>query len=304
MLFWSIIYKKGGVDLFSALFLSVLFSEAVLITSSRAGVFDAPDFTRKLNTVPVPRLGGVAFFLAFFSSLVLRAYISGAPLSHLDSALISGGGTSLLFGTLDDLRPKAPFPKLAMQLAAALLSAIILLYDATPLEIVLAVIYIIVLMNAYNLSDGIDGLCSGLSLSALLFLGALSLVFLNTGTAYTAILLFFSLLGFLPYNLERARMYMGDSGSQTLGLSLALISLSLGSGGIPLAPIFFALPLLDTALSIGRRLLSGRSPFSADREHIHHRLLDTGLSHSGVCSIMVLLSILLSILALISFLLL
>lgn len=274
--------------------LSLLLSLAVRRLSLGTGAVDLPDFRRKLNTVPVPRLGGVAFFLAFFLSLALNS-LFGTGFSASDSAIVSACGVSLLFGVADDFFNLGAWAKLMLQIASALF-ALTMLPISAPLVPSLA--FTVLMMNAYNFIDGLDGLCVGQSLCALLFTALIPLLFLNTGMGLTPILLFFSLLGFLPLNAHPASLYMGECGSATLGLALAMMTLSLPDELGLLAVAFSLIPLFDTLSAPIRRILRGRSPIAPDRGHLHHRLLSLGHSQITATSLLTLLSLALSLTAL------
>lgn len=261
------------------------------------GALDMPDFKRKLNTVPVPRLGGVGFFLVFALALGAKALLFGIG-TNLDSALMISGGLILAVGAADDLfNLKAPI-KLAFQALATAIGAAVLLPRGDPVTLALSALYLLFLTNAFNLIDGLDGLCAGISLSSLMFLSLSYLVFLNTGVGVTPLLLFFSLLGFIPHNLHPARLYMGDSGSESLGLSIGLISLELAKSGVFISTAFFIIPIADTVTAIARRLIRGRSPLRADREHLHHKLLDFGISHSAAACAMLVATVAFSLISL------
>ena len=268
--------------------ISFLLSRGVLFASERAGVVDMPDFRRKVNSYPIPKLGGIAFFIAFFSVLTPLASPSGIN-SALLSALLCGGGMSLLFGAADDFFDLPPTVKLLSQTAVASVSLLLLEGGRAPSP--LPFVFIVFMMNAYNLLDGLDGLCASVSLSSLLFFALSDLVLFNTGVGYAAILLFFALLGFLPYNAPPARLYMGECGAATLGLSISLFALHAPTSAILPQILFSFLPVCDTLYAFLRRSIAGRSPFSADRGHLHHRLLDRGLSHCAAVNVLLLLSI-------------
>lgn len=214
--------------------------------------------------------------------------------SKLDSALIFSGGLSLLFGAADDFFDLSPLWKLSLQLVSAA-SALPILPVRYPTAVSLS--FIILMMNAYNFIDGLDGLATSLSLSSLLFISLSCLLFLNTGMGVIPILLFFALLGFLPLNLHPASLYMGETGSSTLGLTISLITLTLPPPTALLSLAFSLIPIIDTLLAVPRRLFAGRSPFLADRGHIHHRLLDLGVSQVAATTLLLILSILLSVTA-------
>ena len=275
-------------------FLSLLLSFSVRAISLNIGVVDLPDFRRKLHTSPVPRLGGVAFSLAFFTSIALKS-VGGGGLHPLDSALLCAGGLSLLFGAADDFFDLSPLWKLCFQLICAVCASFIL-PQIYPFW--LSIPFTVLMMNAYNFIDGLDGLSASISLTSLLFISLSSFIFLNTPIEITPILLFFAILGFLPLNVHPATLYMGESGSSTTGLSIALIILSMPAPLALLSLAFSLVPLFDTLLAVPRRILQGKSPFSADKGHFHHKLIALGMSHPAATTFLLLLANFLSILAL------
>ena len=143
-----------------------------------------------------------------------------------------------------------------------------------------------------NFSDGLDGLAAGLSVSALV---SLSIFGLSNGSVYPAfcsLVLAAAVVGFMPYNRYRAKTFMGDSGSQLLGFSVAILSLGCArENAYSLeTALFLSIPTLDTTLSVIRRLLKGKSPFSADKGHLHHTLLEGGASHPSAVRLLVFLN--------------
>lgn len=271
----------------------------------RFGLVDAGTEARKVHSTPIPRLGGIAialaFFLPIFGLLFLNNDVSEAYLSDVYkvTGLVVGAGLTVLLGLLDDLRNLSAKVKLAGQVAIAV-GVYFMGYQighvSTPFgfmidfgwfSLPITVLWIVGVMNAINLIDGLDGLASGVSLFAVTTLFVLSLLSGNIVVGLTAASLAGALLGFLRYNFNPASIFMGDSGSLFLGFVLAVTAIS-GSAKsstvvalmIPLLAL--GLPLFDTSLAIVRRFLSGRPLFGADRGHIHHRLLDLGLSHRQV----------------------
>jgi UDP-GlcNAc:undecaprenyl-phosphate GlcNAc-1-phosphate transferase len=269
--------------------LSFLLTLAVMRFSRLTGALDFPDFGRKVNTVPIPRLGGVGFFLAFYSALALMLATSESSDMRVTTALLTFSPLSLLFGAADDLFSLPAPLKLLSQLLISLPTAAYLT-SLSPAPTCALALYLVAMMNAFNLSDGLDGLCAGTSLSSLLAIATADLLIFNTGGGVCALLLFFCVLGFIPLNSPPARLYMGDAGSETLGLVIGILSFSVFGEALPLSFGFYALPLIDTAFSILRRIASHRSVFSADRGHIHHRLLDLGMSHGMAVAVLLLFS--------------
>jgi UDP-GlcNAc:undecaprenyl-phosphate GlcNAc-1-phosphate transferase len=256
---------------------------------------------RKIHGRPIPRLGGVAIVLGFFAPLLgLLVYpTSMAEKFYAEplraGALLSGGIVIALLGLFDDVRGAGAGLKLTVQLLVGCglwlcglrvenlgLPGI----GAVPLGLLslpVTVFWIAGVINAMNLIDGLDGLAGGVAFFAL---AASFLVAFVRGDATMALLsaaLAGSVLGFLVYNFNPASIFMGDTGSMFLGYVLAAGSVQTYQKAsttvailVPLVAL--ALPLTDTLLAIGRRAASGRPIFSADREHIHHRLLALGLT--------------------------
>ena len=262
------------------------------------GAWDTPDGKRKINEIPVARLGGLAFFVSFF--------VFAFPLatqSEYSAAILSGGSVLVAGGFLDDVLNVPPTVKIITQAAA---SAIALTMIGAPesfsffgvfklplgasIGFVIALFKMLFTTNAVNFSDGLDGLAAGLSVTALVSLCLFGIANGSTYPAFTALLLAAAVTGFIPYNRYRAKTFMGDSGSQFLGFSIAILSLGCAKENAYSleTTLFLVIPALDTALSVIRRLLSGKSPFSADKGHLHHLLLKRGVDHPSAVRILIL----------------
>jgi len=268
----------------------------------RRGVVDAPG-GRRVHTVVTPRLGGVAIMVGFTVPIAaMLAWDSGMAKLVLAApqdvtglflgALIVGG-----VGAVDDVRSLGAWPKLAAQAVAACVAyAFGYHIDAVALPMIgtvefgvlslpITVIWFLGVINALNLIDGLDGLAAGIAFFAATANGIIAH---HSGAPIAALLsaaLAGSLLGFLRYNFNPATIFMGDSGSMFLGFVLAATSLVgtsiKGATTVAiLAPLAaLGVPVFDTALAIIRRTLARQSPFAPDRGHMHHSLLDLGLSH-------------------------
>ncbi len=263
------------------------------------GALDIPDGGRHLHKRPTVRLGGASIFLSFFPALLLFCH----PTHRTASALLIGGGIIFFCGVLDDVRGLSAVTKLLFQIAAAVLALpalgapteISFLSFTLPLPIAAGYAYgayrFILYMNGVNFTDGIDGLCAGSTLVGLFAFGITFFFYGESEAGMLAFLLFFALLGFLPYNLSPASLFMGDSGAQLLGLAMAVFAMTPIGGTVRTETAFFiALPALDTFVSVGRRILQGKSPFRADRGHLHHLLMRAGLSPKEACKILVFFS--------------
>ncbi len=262
------------------------------------GALDIPK-GRHRHARPTVRFGGAGIYLSFFPALLLFS----RPSHPTASALLVGGGIIFFCGVIDDIRGLSPLQKFIFQLAAALFSLSVLgaptrlsfLSLSLPLPYILGFGYgvyrFLLYMNGVNFTDGIDGLCAASSMVALF---AFAVTFLYHGereAGLLALLLFFAILGFLPFNLPPATLFMGDSGAGLIGLALAVFALTPIGGSMRTETAFFlALPTLDTFVSVGRRILKGKSPFRADRGHLHHILLQAGLSPKEACKILVFFS--------------
>jgi UDP-GlcNAc:undecaprenyl-phosphate GlcNAc-1-phosphate transferase len=246
---------------------------------------------RKVHSVPVPRIGGVAMALG-----VLVAALIVIPLDRADRYFLIAGAVLVVCGALDDRFDLNYRIKLMGQLLAALIVVLggdvqihaITLDDQIPLPEWLAapltLFFLVGITNAINLADGLDGLAGG---TTFLCLCALAILAYSSGQlSCTALALAFggAVLGFLRYNTYPASVFMGDAGSQLLGFAVGVLSLRATQGGTSeisaATPILLlALPILDTLTVMVQRISEGRSPFSADKNHIHHKLLALGFDH-------------------------
>jgi UDP-GlcNAc:undecaprenyl-phosphate GlcNAc-1-phosphate transferase len=255
----------------------------------RFGWVDLPG-VRKLHGEPIPRAGGIAIFLGYAAAICTHHAWTILP-----AAVVTFGT-----GLLDDLVSLKPRTKIAGQTLAALLACASGIQirnlgghaiHNTWWQVPLTVLWLAGCTNAINLIDGLDGLAAGVGLTAT---AAAFLTALLTGNAALTILtapLLGALLGFLPYNFNPASIFMGDSGSNTIGFLLGCFAImwSHGCATLPMmaAPLIaLAIPILDTALAIFRRFLRQQPVSEADRGHIHHRLLSRGFSPRRVACIL------------------
>ena len=270
----------------------------------RYGWVDQPDHARKIHSRPIPRVGGIPILIA----CLLSAH--AAETRILLPSLLA----IFLIGLADDLVGLAPWHKLAGQLAAAALacSAGVRMNNLAghPLPawcaVPLTVFWLVACTNAVNLIDGVDGLAAGIGLCATLTTLTAGLMHGHYALALATAPLAGALCGFLRYNFTPASIFLGDCGSLPLGFLLGAYSViwcdkSVTLLGMTAPLIALSVPLLDTSLSIARRFLRGQPIFAADRRHIHHRLLDRGLSPRrvalvlyGVCGLAALFSLVLS----------
>ena len=285
--------------------------------SSLTGAIDVPDGKRKIHTEKMPRLGGLSFLFSFFICItffLLHERISPInPDASALFALLAGGSILAAGGVSDDVAGLSAPLKLLLQLSAAIVAlAFLPIPDEfsvfgiirIPLSGALAYPFmlfrLVFTVNAVNFSDGLDGLASGLSMVALFSLFIFGLANGKPIAASAALILGASIAGFIPYNRYHARIYMGDVGSQFLGLAIAILALaSTKDGRFTLeTSLFLFIPMLDTTLSVSRRLLSGKSPFKADKGHLHHLLLRRGKSHPRAVKLLVGISALVALITL------
>ncbi len=279
----------GIVALICASLLAYAMTPIVRVLAFRIGAVDVPLDNRRIHKKPMPRIGGLAIYLSF----TLTTIIFCQPTWELATIWI-GGGIIVILGILDDIYRLNAWLKLVVQLGVAIFAVVNgcvidhinlggVYVSLGVLSAPLTVLWISGLTNAINLIDGLDGLACGVS--AISSLSLLFVVMLQGDfiSAIICAILFGSCLGFLPFNFNPARIFMGDTGALFLGYTLAVISVfgvfklhAVLAFLVPFA--IFALPLFDTLFAICRRVLSGKSPFAPDRGHIHHKLIDMGFT--------------------------
>jgi len=263
------------------------------------GVIDRPDDRKVNRRQDIPLLGGLAVALGFFVGLSVAILLAGDGVefrNHIEGQLF-GSLLLLMLGVVDDRRPLTARSKLAVQVAAA---AVAIAYGfriehftdpitlttwavPTPLVWLITLLWIVGITNAMNLMDGLDGLTTGLGVIIGLTLTWICFQAGQPAATLAGVAFLGALLGFLPYNFPPARIFLGDTGALFIGFNLSLLALegyrklSLLTFVVPLLAL--AVPLLDTALSIYRRIRRRKSILSPDRLHMHHRLLESEGSH-------------------------
>lgn len=313
---------------FVPLALSLAITPLVIAYARRIGAMDQPN-ERKVHKNPIPRLGGVAIYTSFFLSVVfaltldtgVTAFAGMTPRSGV--MLVASLTIVLLIGIWDDLYQLSPGRKFLGQLVAGTIvyfagfriSAITHPFSPDLLglgfwDFPATLIWVVGITNAINLIDGLDGLAGGVAMIVSLTMAAIATLKGDTTTAMMAILLAGAILGFLRYNFNGARIFLGDSGSLFLGFALAILSIRSSTKGstafsIIVPMLALGLPIMDTFLSMARRFLRSVLPqsqpshgflgklvgmFLPDRQHIHHRLIDRGLSHRNVVLILYVVS--------------
>lgn len=286
----------------TAYVISYISMPAIIKIADLKELIDSPDGKRKLHKRFVPTMGGVGIFAAFLVSYsVWGQVVAVGSFPFFIAALL----ILFLMGVRDDIVELSPFNKFAIQFIASVilvfgggisLSSFSGLFGIGDLSLIegsaASVIILIAIINAYNLIDGIDGLAGGVGVIASSILG---IWFWGAGFLSLAILSFSlsgALIGFLAFNMYPARIFMGDTGAMSIGFILGYLSLEfliLNHGltarpwhipnGEILAISILIIPIIDTLRVIVIRLKNGDSPFKADRNHIHHEILDYGISH-------------------------
>lgn len=265
-----------------------------------------PTQERHLHSSPLPRLGGVAIFLSFSCcmgvavlSTLRSARLQSPSLLKTMLTILVPASLVFLLGVYDDIRGTGPYFKFSVQgIAATMLCLgglrivdIPVLFGNHRLPWFIGwpvtVLWVLAITNAFNLIDGLDGLAAGSALFSTLVAFVVALLHGPSLITVMTIALAGSIVGFLRYNFNPATIFLGDSGSLFIGFLLSALALA-GAQKAPtivavaIPVVSFGLPILETSLSILRRLISGRPVFTADREHIHHKLLQHGLSHRQV----------------------
>ena len=276
----------GGTVLVSAALLPGSMAIAPYI-----GAVDLPRDARRMHTSPTPRCGGIALFLAFWSVAVLLGCLDQRTLP-----LFVATAVLTLVGVFDDVFGIPALPKLAFQLLACAVTV----RGLVPVALYLpALLWLVGVTNAHNMIDGMDGLCA--SVVAAESAGAAVILWIcgDRTAAIAAIGCLGCCLGYLPYNVHPARVFMGDEGALFLGLLVGYLSLRVYAATGQRVAVFLlcALPVGDLAFAVARRLLHGRNPLRADRGHLHHRLCDRGLSQRAVCLFMMGISLFAALLA-------
>jgi UDP-GlcNAc:undecaprenyl-phosphate GlcNAc-1-phosphate transferase len=265
----------------------------LLIRSARtANVLDVPD-DRKIHTMPIPRVGGIAMAVGVFAPLYLWALRD-----RFLKAYVIGAAIIVLFGIIDDFKGLPYKVKFLAQVAAALVVIFLGDLSITQLGAILpenitlppwiatslTLLVIVGVTNAINLADGLDGLAGGICLLSFCCIGYLAWLENNTLIALLSLSFVGVIFGFLRFNTHPASLFMGDTGSQLLGFSLITVSLALTQGSSTLSPILpfiiCGFPILDTLTVMFERAAAGRPIFAPDKNHFHHRLLRIGLFHT------------------------
>lgn len=305
-----------------AMAFGLLLTPVARFLALKFGAVDHPTGGRKIHTRPTPRWGGLAIAGAFTITALVWIVFDRQLASLLGGALIV-----LIVGVIDDVRPLGAWVKLAWQVVAAVVvlaggigiytisspaGGVIALdwfrtaiqlgglsFHITPVANLLSILWIVGMINAVNFMDGVDGLADGVSAIASFCLFLLAVSVDQPVVAILALALTGACLGFLPYNFYPAKIFLGDSGAYFLGLVLAVLAIYSG-GKLATASLVLGFTIIDGLLTVLRRLYNHKSPFEADRTHMHHLLLDMGLSQRQTVAVYYLVAGALGVLALFS----
>lgn len=276
----------------------------VMSLAHKVNAIDVPKDARRVHKKPTPLMGGLAIFYGFLISVVCFATIDREVMG-----ILIGCAIIVATGAVDDMSNMKPTVKLVCQILAAsvvIFSGVRIEHFANPLSrwiggpyivmdfwvsCAVTMVWIVGICNAVNLIDGLDGLAVGVSSIASIALLALTLISENLNVAIITAAVAGACFGFLPYNYNPAKIFMGDTGALFLGFILACISVqgmlkmsAVITFAVPI--LILGLPIFDTMFAILRRVFTGRSPMQADRGHLHHRLLDMGFSQRRVVTIL------------------
>ena len=283
--------------------LSYFFTPPVKNFAHKVGAIDVPKDARRMHKKPIPRLGGLAIYGGFLCSILIFGQLDETML-----CVLLGAAIIVALGIFDDVLALGAKLKFVVQIVAAAIPVCIgdlqigLFTNLNPLSdtpfvhlgilaVPATIIWIVGITNAVNLIDGLDGLAVGVSSIAAITMLAVALLTGNMPIAITMAALAGACIGFMPYNLNPAKIFMGDTGSTFLGYMLATVSImglfkfyAVISFAVPF--LILGLPIFDTANAIIRRVAAGRSPMSPDRGHVHHKQIDIGFNQKQAVAIL------------------
>ena len=291
--------------------ISYLSTPLAMKLAHKIGAIDVPKDNRRVHKEPIPRLGGLAIFLGFIITSMIFVDINKKMIGIFLGALII-----VIIGIIDDVKEIKAKVKLGVQILAAVIVVIFGVqiewvtnpFDtidrtfqlAAVIGIPVTIFWIVGATNTVNLIDGLDGLAAGVSAIAATTLSFVS--FINHQQTYAVLLLALAgaAIGFLPYNFNPAKIFMGDTGSLFLGFVLSVIAIeaaikSAAALAIAIPILAIGLPIFDTTFAIIRRASSGKPIMQADKGHLHHRLLNKGLTQKQTVLILYAISMVLGI---------
>ena len=299
----------------AALVVSILISyistPVVKNLAHKVGAVDVPKDNRRMHKHPIPRMGGLAIFFGFILSVLIFL-----PLTEQVRGMLLGAVIIVVLGIFDDIYALPAAPKFLVQIVAALIAVYMgnkitiisnpnifsdnPIWDLGPLAVPFSVIWIVAITNAVNLIDGLDGLACGVSTISALTMLVIALCVADPTVAILMAALSGACIGFLPYNLNPAKIFMGDTGATFLGFIMAVASIeglfklyNIISFAVPF--LMLGLPIFDTCSAILRRVSHGQSPMTADRSHVHHKLIDMGFSQKQAVAVLYIISAILGL---------
>lgn len=301
----------AAAALFVAAVVALISTPVVRSLAFRIGAVDVPKDNRRMHDHPIPRMGGLAIFFGFLLSVLIFL-----PLTLQLRTMLLGAVVIVILGIFDDIYALSAKLKFAVQIFAALLAVMgdnrimglsnINIFSSEPywelgwLSYPITIFWIVGITNAVNLIDGLDGLACGVSTISSMTLLVIALIVSEPDVAILTAALAGACIGFLPYNLNPAKIFMGDTGSTFLGFVLATVSIqglfkfyTIISFAVPF--LMLALPIFDTCFAILRRVSKGQSPMAPDRGHIHHRLIDMGFSQKQAVAVLYVISAILGL---------
>ena len=296
MIFDVNVLLRVGLALLVAGVLSFLATPLVKHLAMRVGAMDVPKDNRRMHSIPIPRMGGLAIFIGFLLSVL----VFSQGLDRDFRSILLGAIVIVILGVFDDKYALGAKLKLVVQLIAAAIvvfygnvridritnpfgSSLYSYWDLGILAYPITIIWIVAITNAVNFIDGLDGLACGVSCISSLNLLVIALLVSDTKVAIIMAALTGACLGFVPYNFNPAKIFMGDTGSTFLGFMLATVSIqglfkAYAAISFIVPFLLLGLPIFDICFAVIRRIASGKSPMEADRGHFHHRLIDMGFS--------------------------
>ena len=302
------------LTLLLAAVVSFALTPLVKLFSVKVGAIDVPKDNRRMHDHPIPRLGGLAIFLGFMFTVLLMV-----PLNGPERGMLLGAVIIVVLGIFDDIYALPAKLKFVVQIVAALVAVLsgnriqVLsnpnIFSEEPLwalpswlSIAVTVVWIVAITNAVNLIDGLDGLACGVSTIGSATMLVIALLVSEPDVAMIMGALVGACVGFLPYNLNPAKIFMGDTGATFLGYIMATMSVqgmfkmyTMISFVAPF--LILGLPIFDVCFAVVRRLSKGQSPMQPDRSHVHHRLIDMGLSQKQAVGMLYVISAILGLTA-------
>ncbi len=305
------------VKLLAALTVAVLVSyfatPLVKSLAYKIGAIDVPKDNRRMHKTPIPRLGGLAIFIAFLFSVILFADIDRQM-----QGILLGAVMIVVLGVMDDIMPLRALPKFLVQIAAAG----VVVYHGCSIQFIsnpnvfsdtayinlewlstpVTIIWIVAITNAVNFIDGLDGLAVGVSAISTASLLVIALLVAEMNVSIVLAALLGACIGFIPYNKNPAKIFMGDTGATFLGFILAVLSIqglfklyAIISFAVPF--LILGIPIFDICFAFLRRIAKGQNPMVADRGHVHHRLIDMGFNQKQAVAIAYMLTAILGLAA-------